>query len=396
MNSMKSRISARSGLFIAGALLMLTGAFVSTAHATGVKGELNGRGSGVEVSIGGEEVWAGQFRLTIDGDGNIYTYCIDFHTPMANGEPYEEANWDESNVANLGKITWVLAHGFPTVSPAALAAASGAGSLTEEQAAAATQSALWKLADDVGLDDTNDAAVLSAYDYLVNSAVPVVEPPATLHITPASLTGVVGERIGPFTVATTGGPVSLSSASGAITDADGNPLTTVGDGDTFYITVDAPGTVVIDAEATATLFLGRVFLGINENQQTLINIETGDTHTSVTVSVDVQDTTTSSSTTTSSTTTTSTTTSTTEPTTSSTEPETTAAQTTTTQVGSESPSTTTSLVGSQNPATTTTEVGSEGRTLPRTGSDSNGLLLVAFGLALIGSSLVLTARRARP
>ena len=411
MNSSRTRIGTRGALFIAGALLMLTGAFVSSAQAGGVSGVLNGRGAGTGVETTTEGgVWAGQFHLTIDGDGDLSAYCIDFFSGLADGDPYEEGDWSEANIANLGKVTWVLGHGFPMVSAAALAAASGATDLTDDEAAAATQMAVWFLTDGLDLDASNDADLLAAYHYLITSAVDVPEPPATLTITPASLTGEVGQRIGPFTVATTGGPVNLTSASGAITDAGGNPLTQVGDGGTFYITPNAPGTVVVDAAATATLFYGRVFLGLDPEQQALINIQTADTHTSVSVSVDVHDTTTSSSTsttststtsttstTTSTTSTTSTTTSTTQPTTSTTEPATTdptttVAQTTTTEVGSETPTTTTLPL----PVTTTTDVGSEGRVLPRTGSDSSGLLLIAAGLALIGSSLVLTVRRARP
>jgi LPXTG-motif cell wall-anchored protein len=187
-------------------------------------------------------------------------------------------------------------------------------------------------------------------------------------------------------VSTTGAAVNLTTSNGTITDAGGNPLAAVGDGGTFYVTLNAPGSAVIDAEGTATLFFGRVFFGVNPPQQKLIAVDTNPTHTSVSVSVDAADTTTSSSTTTTTTTTTTTapTTSTTAATTSTTDPTTTARATTTTEVGS------------QGSATTTTEVGSQGRELPRTGSPGGRTALIALGLALVGSAMVLTARRGRP
>ncbi|MEQ1702263.1 MAG: LPXTG cell wall anchor domain-containing protein [Ilumatobacteraceae bacterium] len=70
--------------------------------------------------------------------------------------------------------------------------------------------------------------------------------------------------------------------------------------------------------------------------------------------------------------------------------------TTTTEVGSESPTTTSTTIA----ATTTTDVSSEGptttisRTLPRTGSGTTmSLPLLALGLLMIGSSVLMTVRR---
>ena len=372
MNS-TARTTGWLPLFVAGVALALGGLMFNTAAADGASGTLSGLGAGQEINTGGSTHWAGLIHLTLDGGGTLDTYCIDLGTSTTTGVHYSEGPWSEANVSNLGMVTWVLGHGYPNVSTSALATSSGAGSLTSNQAAAATQAAVWHFSDSKDLDPASDASILAVYNYLVTNAVSVSEPPATLTVTPAALQGTVGDRIGPFTVTTSAATVTLTATGGTITDAVGTPLMTVSNGDTFYVTMAAAGSVTVTAEATATLSSGRVFLTTATSpKQKLITASTTSAMTSVEVSATSNEATTTTE----------------EATTTTTE-----AVTTTTEVGSEGPTTTTQAV------TTTTQLASGGptttvvRSLPHTGSTSGGMLLTALGLTLVGISLAMVARR---
>ena len=395
-------------LFAAGAALALAGV-IGTAAAEGVSGTLSSTGHGQQIAVdGGQQAWAGLLHLSVDGGGGVETYCIDLGTSTSMGVHYQEGSWSDANVTNLGKVTWVLRHGYPNVSPTSLATAAGLGGLTADQAAAATQAAIWHFSDGTSLDVGNSAAIVATYQYLVNNATATAEPGATLSVTPAALSGTVGELIGPFTVHTSATMVQLTASGGVISDGAGNVLTTAIDGDTFYLTIATPGSVTVEATASATLSSGRVFMTTHSSpKQKLIVAASTVSTANATASVSAADTTTTTeavtTTTEAVTTTTEAVTTTTEAVTTTTEAATTttevattttAVATTTTEVGSEGPTTTVA-------ATTTTSVASGGptttvRALPHTGQPAGrtpSLLLTGAGFTLMGLALVFETRR---
>jgi TQXA domain-containing protein len=265
--------------------LFVAGFARGSATASGVSGTISAVGSGGTVSInGGTSAWAGLIRLDVDSGPDLETYCIDLHTPTSIGVHYNEGTWSEANVTNLGKVTWVLRHGYPAVSLGVLQSTYGLGSLTAAQAASATQAAVWHFSDGASLDASNAPNVVALYQALVATATSDPEPSATLGVTPNHLAGTVGSLIGPFTVSTTGGTVAVDATVGTITDADGNPIATVGDGDSFWVVLDQVGTTTIHASTSAVISSGRVFLTTaGSAKQKLITANTTTTYADVEV-----------------------------------------------------------------------------------------------------------------
>lgn len=359
----RTRISRSLAVFVTGAALATAGAIFNTANADGASGTFSSLGDGMNVNTNTGQKPAYVLNLSLDGGGTLKMFCIDLNTTTQYGVHYNEATWEEGNVPNLGKVTWVLGHGYPTVTAAALLDAINATiepdliSLSDSEAAAGTQAAVWHFTDSSNLTGSNPAAVLAVYTYLVTNAVSVSEPAPSLTILPASLSGPVGERIGPFTVDTSAASVALSATGGLITDAVGNPLATVGDGGTFYITIAAEGSVTISGTATAMLGSGRVFTTTaNSPKQKLIAARA--TTAQVVASVEAQATTT----------------------------------TTTEPVPTTDPSTSSSVEVEPPVVSTTTIVGSEGQ-LPSSGRSSTSLMAIALGMTMMGGATLMAVRR---
>lgn len=253
-------------VFISGVALVIAGFLVGDARADGVTGTISDTSAGRTIQTNSGSHWAGLINLAIDGGGSVITYCIDLGTQTWPGVTYTEADWSEGSVPNLGTVTWVLRHGYPTVSTDNLLAAINLtlepdlATLSADDAAAGTQAAVWHFTDSSNLAGSNTAGVVAVYEYLITNATSAGEPAPTLTIDPVSKAGTVGQLIGPFVVTTSAATVGLTVTGATITDAVGTPLSSVAAGGSFYIKLDVEGSATVTATATATLSSGRVFI----------------------------------------------------------------------------------------------------------------------------------------
>ncbi|MFF8615778.1 MULTISPECIES: LAETG motif-containing sortase-dependent surface protein [unclassified Streptomyces] len=228
-----------------------------------------------------QQLPAGLFEMTVDGGGKLKTYCIDIHNPTQDQAKYLETPWDQTSLntnKNAGKIRWILEHSYPQVDDlAALAKAAGTGPLTEKTAAAGTQVAIWRYSDDVDVEALDGQAEKLA-DWLEKSAVDQAEPKASLALDPAAVSGKSGEKLGPITVHTNAGQVSVTppadAASGVkVTDKSGKPVTTAANGAELYFDVPAgaaDGTASLTVQATTSVPVGRAFAGVTKSQTMIL------------------------------------------------------------------------------------------------------------------------------
>jgi TQXA domain-containing protein/LPXTG-motif cell wall-anchored protein len=217
-------------------------------------------------------------------DQVVRVYCIDFAHEMPSGAGYLESSWRDAQVPNLGKIQWILWHGYPNVPAATLIASVGgstapiAGEDIERVAYAGTQAAIWSLSDpgrfalgaymagQAGLPTEAEYDLVSKiYEYL-RGAVPAQlenEPAPPLKIEPPIQAGMAGELIGPYTVISGGGAVNLTAHGGEIVDQDGHPIGAVPSGGRFWVLSDDSGHVSVSATGLGEVQVGRVFLHAN-------------------------------------------------------------------------------------------------------------------------------------
>ncbi len=224
--------------------------------------------------------------LNFDDGTEAPAYCIELETPLIidpkRTVEYVEGTWDESQVKNFPKVQWVLMHAFPTVTAKDLVAATPGASLAgvdvkqlPEIAYVATQVSLWHFSDGVnftsfqgapdGEHKYNEAAkklIKAIYSYLVAKAgAPgAPEEPAKLTVTPAIATAKAGAKAGPFTVNGPSKPITLTVTGGTAVDAAGKPVTSVRNGDTFFLTRESVGEVSVSLATEITQSTSRVFL----------------------------------------------------------------------------------------------------------------------------------------
>ncbi|MDX2728145.1 MULTISPECIES: LAETG motif-containing sortase-dependent surface protein [unclassified Streptomyces] len=228
-----------------------------------------------------QELAAGLFEMTVDGGGKLKTYCIDIHNPTQDQAKYLETPWNQTSLGankNAGKIRWILQHSYPQIDDlAALAEQAGTGPLTEKTAAAGTQVAIWRYSDNADVDASDQQAEKLA-DWLGEHAEDVAEPKASLALDPAAVSGLSGERLGPVTVHTDAGQVSVTppadSASGVkVTDKSGKPVTAAVNGAELYFDVPAgaaDGTASLTVQATTSVPVGRAFAGVTKSQTQIL------------------------------------------------------------------------------------------------------------------------------
>ncbi|MFJ9539750.1 Cys-Gln thioester bond-forming surface protein [Streptomyces sp. NPDC101225] len=231
-----------------------------------------------------ERLTGGTIRLTLQ-DGALETYCIDIHNPTSKGTKYTESDWDHSVLSDkkerLGKIRWILQHAYPVVQPAELASKAGVKRLDEDTAAAATQAAIWHFSDGVNAHPKNGAAdkVTKWLEGQAEQQGSAEEPLPSLQLTPNSVSGTSGDKVGPVTVNTSADKVSIglddkSKADGVtVVDGDGNPATTASNGDKLFFKVPddaAKGEGTLNASTTTRIEVGRVFSPVDKKSQTLI------------------------------------------------------------------------------------------------------------------------------
>ncbi|MFF4724656.1 Cys-Gln thioester bond-forming surface protein [Streptomyces mirabilis] len=277
-----------SGLVAAGALATAGAAAADDAPqsqggATATIGALKTYGAAVVHDNGvDQQVSAGLFEMSVDGGGMLQTYCIDLHNPTQRDAQYQETSWSGTSLngnKDAGKIRWILQHSYPQVNDlAALADMAGAHGLTEQDAAAGTQVAIWRYSDGADVDALDPQAEKLA-DYLQKNARNVAEPKASLTLDPPAVSGHAGERLGPITVHTDADSVTVTppadaAASGVkVVGKDGKAITSATDGSRLYFDVpkDATdGSAALTVQASTTVPVGRAFASGTRSQTQIL------------------------------------------------------------------------------------------------------------------------------
>ncbi|MBC9724507.1 TQXA domain-containing protein [Streptomyces sp. TRM68367] len=278
-----------SGLGVAG---VLTAAGPATAdetaqHEGGAAATMGGlkiHGAAViHDAAGDQQVSAGLSEMSVEGGGMLQTYGVDLRAPTQGDAKYHETPWSGTSLGanqDAGRIRWILQHSYPQVNDLAALArkADVRGALTEEDAAAGTQVAIWRYSDDTDVDALDPQAEQLA-DYLEKNARDMPEPPASLTLDPPAVSGRSGGRLGPVTVHTNADAVTLSPPADAATtgvrlvDRNGRTLTSsVNGGQVFF---DAPedavaGTAELTVQASTTVPVGRAFTSEGRSQTQIL------------------------------------------------------------------------------------------------------------------------------
>lgn len=310
---MSSRFkAARSGaLLLAVATALLVAAPPALAASSG---EYVGGVYGESVRIGGHTnpIPTSLLKLQLDNDGNeLLTYCVDLDVTARLGARMIEAPWsaypDSAGIfaATPDKVLWVLHHSYPHIELADLSKAAGV-ELSAPQAIAGTQAAIWHYSNGVDLDANNPEAIGQLYKYLTDETVNTgmaAQPPVSLSLTPEQMEDVeAGQKAGSFVVDSTasGMELTVEGPDGVkIVNSVGDDLQPLDrdifsiqpfDRDIFSVNEfwlsppagGAAGEAVVRATARATVEVGRLFVGEDENNPTQSTIVASSTETTVT------------------------------------------------------------------------------------------------------------------
>ncbi|MFE3169815.1 Cys-Gln thioester bond-forming surface protein [Streptomyces sp. NPDC059224] len=255
----------------------------SQSGATATIGGLKTYGEAVvHGDSGDEQVAAGLFEMSVDGGGTLQTYCVDLHNPTQRDAKYHETAWSGTSLGantNAGKIRWILQNSYPQVNDlASLAREAGVGTLTEQDAAAGTQVAIWRYSDGADVDAVDPQAEKLA-DYLERNARGQSEPEASLTLDPPAVSGRPGDLLGPVEVHTNARTVTVvppadAALSGVrITDRSGRPVTTAQDGGELYFKVPDDATdasAELTVQASTTVPVGRAFTSESRSQTQIL------------------------------------------------------------------------------------------------------------------------------
>lgn len=298
---MASRMKlARAGSAVVGASVALMLAAALPAGAEPVTGNVTGDGDrGYEVNLGDNHrnLTAKLFAFKLDDGTKLQMYCVEIDTDITKDKMVERP-WDdypaEGSPFHEGreKINWVLHNGYPAKGPDVLTEALTAKGVTlndgidKEEAITATQSAVWHYSDgvDLDLDDPltggNTKAeedVVALYKYLTGADNVGIgdQPTPALQVSPTELAGEAGTRIGPFTVSTNGEIQELVTElpeGVKITDLDGVELdaSKIKNGAQLFLDVPADaaeGEGSFELTASASVAMGRLFVGENYEQK---------------------------------------------------------------------------------------------------------------------------------
>ncbi|MFI5533322.1 Cys-Gln thioester bond-forming surface protein [Kitasatospora sp. NPDC051853] len=281
-----------TSMLVGGGMAAAGAAAAETPGGTGTKAVLKPgvRYSGsVKYDEGGKthQLQGGILELKTEDGKTLQTYCIDLRNATKPEADYTETGWASTSLADkptqAGKILWILKNSFPQVDEKKLSETSGIAGLTKEDAAVATQSAIWRLSDGLNTTPMNNEKAAKLTEYLSQKAVKLEEPKPTLSLSPTAVSGKVNDLLGPITVTSNGSVVNLEAdAAGAkagltITDNAGKEIKTAKSGDKIYAKLPAgtkPGTADIKATTpSAEVSVGRAFVGVgkdNLHSQTLI------------------------------------------------------------------------------------------------------------------------------
>nr|WP_274035875.1 LAETG motif-containing sortase-dependent surface protein [Streptomyces sp. MMBL 11-1] len=258
-----------------------------THHQGGATATLNGLKTfdSARIDLGNgksKNISAGLFEMTVDGGGQLQTYCIDIHNPTQNKAKYLETPWGQTSLGtnkDAGKILWILKNSYPQAGDlAALAQKAGAGELSAKTAAAGTQVAIWRISDGAKVEAKNEQAEKLA-DWLEAQAQNLQEPKTSLTLDPNVVSGKSGSKLGPVTVHTDAGQVSVAANATAaaagvkVTDKDGKPVTSAVNGTELYFDVPAgaaDGTASLTTKATTQVPVGRAFASPSKSQTQIL------------------------------------------------------------------------------------------------------------------------------
>ncbi|MFJ3716672.1 Cys-Gln thioester bond-forming surface protein [Streptomyces sp. NPDC090057] len=251
--------------------------------ATATIGGLKTYGQAVIHEDGGDQqVSAGLFEMSVDGGGTLQTYCVDIHNPTQRDAHYQETPWSGTSLGankDAGKIRWILQNSYPQVNDlATLAGRAGVSGLSEQDAAAGTQVAIWRYSDGAKVDAVDPQAEKLA-DYLEKSARDSVEPQASLTLDPPSVSGRPGDLLGPVTVHTNARGVTVGAPAGAgaggvrIIDRTGKVITSAKNGSQLFFDVPegaADGSAQLTVQASTTVPVGRAFASESRSQTQIL------------------------------------------------------------------------------------------------------------------------------
>ncbi|MFG2605836.1 Cys-Gln thioester bond-forming surface protein [Streptomyces sp. NPDC048514] len=274
---------AAAGVLSGAGTAVADGTSQTQGGATATTNGLKTYGEAVIHGDGGDQrVSAGLFEMSVDGGGTLQTYCVDLHSPTQRDARYQETSWRGTSLGaneNAGKIRWILQNSYPQVNDlATLARRAGAGTLTEQDAAAGTQVAIWRYSDGAKVDAADPQAEKLA-DYLQKSARNLGEPQASLTLDPPAVSGRSGDLLGPVTVHTNAGAVTVAPPADAagggvrITDRTGKVLTSAKDGSRLYFDVPetaAAGTAQLTLQGSTTVPVGRAFVSDSRSQTQIL------------------------------------------------------------------------------------------------------------------------------
>lgn len=277
-----------SGLAVTGALVT-AGTAVADATpqqqggATATIGGLKTYGTAVvHGDDGDQQLSAGLFEMSVDNGGTLQTYCVDLNNPTQKDAKYQETSWSGTSLSgnkDAGRIRWILQNSYPQVNDLAeLAARAGAAGLSEQDAAAGTQVAIWRYSDGADVDAVDPQAEKLA-DYLEKSAQNLAEPDASLTLDPPAVSGHPGERLGPVTVHTDADSVTVIPPADAATsgvrvvDEDGRAVTSVVDGGKVFFEVPGKaldGSAALSVQASTSVPVGRAFTSDSRSQTQIL------------------------------------------------------------------------------------------------------------------------------
>ncbi|MFD7132952.1 TQXA domain-containing protein [Streptomyces sp. NPDC059894] len=256
----------------------------SRSGATATIGGLKTYGAAVIHDDGGDqEVSAGLFEMSVDGGGTLQTYCVDLYNPTQKDAQYHETPWSGTSLGvneDAGRIRWILQNSYPQVNDlATLAEKAGVdGGLTEQDAAAGTQVAIWRYSDGADVDAVDPQAERLA-DYLQKAARNVAEPEASLTLDGSAVSGRPGELLGPVTVRTDATAVTVTPPPDAATSGvrivgqDGEDVTSAADGTQLFFDVPADaaaGSAALTVQASTTVPVGRAFTSDSRSQTQIL------------------------------------------------------------------------------------------------------------------------------
>jgi TQXA domain-containing protein len=294
---------ARVGAGVMGAAAVLMMAAAIPASADAARAVVSGDDQpGLNVNVGDgvkSKLSTALIGLRLDGGNTLGMYCIAINTPLDRKQAMVEGDFDKFPDAaspfnqNKDQINWILHESFPVKSPQKLTklltdkgVALNDGTLSTQEAIAGTQASIWHFSDGVDLDTSDpvpgDARsgqdVQALYDFLTGADnVGMSEQPnSALAIDPAKRSGTAGDRIGPFTVTTTGTIEKLITALPAgvkITDLDGRELRADQIKNKSQVFFDVPsdadyGSASFQLIAKAEVTTGRLFLGEEKPEAT--------------------------------------------------------------------------------------------------------------------------------